>query len=135
MAPALIPELYVSDLKISLSFYCDTLGFDVAYQRAEDKFACLRRGEATLMLEEPVGRIWLVAALERPFGRGLNLQISVANVASLFASCLAVKAEILAPLETRTYRRRDDKVSQTQFVVQDPDGYLIRLAEIRELKG
>ncbi|MEO1659439.1 MAG: VOC family protein [Pseudomonadota bacterium] len=134
MAPALIPELYVSDLKISLSFYCDTLGFEVAYLRAEEKFACLCRGEATLMLEEPVGRTWLAAALQRPFGRGLNLQISVANVASLFASCQAAEAEILAPLETRTYRRRDDKVSQTQFVVQDPDGYLIRLAEIRVLK-
>ena len=133
MTPALLPELYVSDLEISLSFYCDLLGFEVAYQRPHEKFACRRREGARLMLEEPIGRPWLAAPLGRPFGRGLNVQIAVTDVRQLHAACQAAGAEIFGSLETRTYQRRDDKVSQTQFVVQDPDGYLIRLAEIRVL--
>ena len=62
------------------------------------------------------------------------VQIAVTDVRQLHAACAAAGAEIFGSLEPRTYQRRDDKVSQTQFVVQDPDGYLIRLAEIRGLK-
>lgn len=84
------------------------------------------------MLEEQGERVWLTGALQKPYGRGVNFQIMVDNVSALFATCLSAGANIYLPLETRAYRRRDEMLSQTQFLVQDPDGYLIRLAEFSE---
>lgn len=130
MAQSLTPELYVTDLETSLAFYCSLLGFEVEYDRPEERFAYLKRSGVSLMLEEPIGRTWLAGPLKRPFGRGMNLQIMVEDVRVLYAACEGVGAAIFLPLETKTYQRRDDTVSQTQFVVQDPDGYLIRLAQI-----
>ena len=129
MAP-LTPELYVSDLDASLDFYCGLLEFEVDYDRPMERFAYLKRGDVSLMLEEPIGRTWLAAPLVPPFGRGMNLQIMVEDVSALYAACEDARASIFLPLETKAYQRRDDTVSQTQFVVQDPDGYLIRLAQI-----
>ena len=134
MTPALVPELYVSDLDASLAFYSEMLGFEIDYTRSDDRFSYLVRGAAALMLEEPIGRTWLAGPLEVPFGRGMNLQIAVEDVRTLYAICERAQVRIILPLETKAYRRRDDKVSQKQFVVQDPDGYLIRLAEIRVLR-
>ena len=131
MAQFLIPELYVTDLDISLDFYCGLLGFEVAYKRPEERFVCLKRSAVSLMLEEPIGRTWLAGPLERPFGRGLNLQIIVEDARALYTACESAGASLFLPLETKAYQRRDDTVSQTQFVVQDPDGYLIRLAQIK----
>nr|WP_306798765.1 VOC family protein [Pectobacterium carotovorum] len=37
----LIPEMIVSDLQKSLAFYCHVLGFQIEYDRPEDKFAFL----------------------------------------------------------------------------------------------
>ena len=126
----LTPELYVSDLNASLDFYCGLLGFEVDYERLEEGFACLVRGGASLMLEEPIGRTLLAGSLDPPFGRGINLKIIIEDVRALYAACEGTGANIFLPLETKAYQRRDDTVSQTQFVVQDPDGYLIRLAQI-----
>lgn len=129
MSP-LTPELYVSNLEISLDFYCRLLGFEVDYDRPPERFACLSRGAVSIMLEEPIGRTWTDGSLEPPFGRGMNLQIMVEDVRVLYAACEGAGASIFLPLETKAYQRRDDTVPQTQFVVQDPDGYLIRLAQI-----
>jgi len=129
MAMSLTPELYVTNLNASLDFYCGLIGFEVDYDRPEERFACLKRGAVSLMLEEPIGRTWLTGPLEPPFGRGMNLQVMVEDLRALYAACESAGANIFLPLETKAYQRRDDTVSQTQFVVQDPDGYLIRLAQ------
>ncbi|WP_412071743.1 VOC family protein, partial [Pseudomonas sp. 2023EL-01195] len=69
---ALVPELLVVDFARSLDFYCRVLGFDVAYQRPEHRFAYLRFGEAQLMLEEDDGEAseWRVGGPRRPSPRG-----------------------------------------------------------------
>ena len=72
----LVPELKVSDLGASRAFYVDALGFEVAYERPEERFVYLDRAGAELMLEEIQSNDRVeVAPLERPFGRGVNLQI------------------------------------------------------------
>lgn len=48
----LTPELCCSNIKISLTFYIEILGFTIQYQRIEDKFAKLERQGARIMLEE-----------------------------------------------------------------------------------
>ena len=101
MTAALVPELYVSNLARSRGFYCGLLGFQMVYERPAEKFVCLRRGEAELMLEEPNGRTWLTGPLEPPFGRGMHLQIQVKNVEALYSACLAAEASIFMLLETK----------------------------------
>jgi catechol 2,3-dioxygenase-like lactoylglutathione lyase family enzyme len=47
----LVPELLVSDIGASIEFWCDRLGFAIAYRRPEEKFIYLERPEgAQLML-------------------------------------------------------------------------------------
>jgi catechol 2,3-dioxygenase-like lactoylglutathione lyase family enzyme len=125
--PALIPELICSDLMRSVLFYIDVLGFELAYQRTEDKFAYLTLGEAHLMLEQAdTGRKFLIGPLERPYGRGMNLQIRVDNVVSLYAGVTTDGAPITLELEEKWYRIGDELAGNRQFVVEDPDGYLLR---------
>jgi hypothetical protein len=47
----LVPELLVSDIGTSIEFWCNRLGFAIAYQRPEEKFIYLERAEgAQIML-------------------------------------------------------------------------------------
>ncbi|HEY1783772.1 MAG TPA: VOC family protein [Roseiarcus sp.] len=126
--PPVVPELDVADLARSLSFYVDILGFRVRIERPEERFAYLTRGPIHLMLEqaEGPGRRFRTAPLEYPFGRGINLQIEVPDVDHLHTETLRAGAAIHIPLEERWYRRGDEEVGNRQFVVIDPDGYLLR---------
>ncbi len=127
-APPVVPELDVADLARSLSFYVDILGFSVRIERPEEQFAYLTRGPVHLMLEQAdgPGRRFRTAPLEYPFGRGMNLQIEVPDVDQLHVQALRAGAAIHIPLEERWYRRGDDEAGHRQFVVIDPDGYLLR---------
>lgn len=127
----LVPELYVSDIDRSRRFYTGVLGFAVLYDRPEERFAYLVRESAALMLEQPgdPARTWLAGPLEPPYGRGINLQIEVAEIGPLHAAVLAAEAPLLLPLEERWYRRDSVLLGQRQFVVQDPDGYLLRFCQ------
>lgn len=127
MPPKLVPELEVSSLDDSLRFYVELAGFRVLYGRPEEGFAFLDRDGAQLMLEEAEGpgRRFHKAALERPFGRGVNFQIQVDDVDALWAR-MRNAAPITLPYEERWYRRDDDELGHNQFVVADPDGYLLR---------
>ena len=126
--PPVVPELDVADLARSVSFYVDVLGFSVRIERPEELFAYLTRGPVHLMLEQAdgPGRRFRTAPLEYPFGRGMNLQIEVPDVDHLHAQALRAGAPIYIPLEERWYRRADEKAGLRQFVVIDPDGYLLR---------
>ena len=126
----LVPEFYVSDIGLSRAFYTDVLGFDVAFERPEDGFVYLAREEAELMLDAiETGRTWLTAPLETPFGRGVNLQIWTEEVASLYRCVEAANATVFLPLEEKCYRIGEMHGGNKQFVVQDPDGYLLRFAQ------
>ena len=80
------------------------------------------------MLEEATGpgRRFRTAPLERPFGRGVNLQINVKDVDDLRRRVLASNLTIIHDMEDRWYRRGDAERGNRQFVVADPDGYLLR---------
>ncbi|WP_144712038.1 VOC family protein [Curtobacterium pusillum] len=127
LAPALVPELLVADLDRSIGFWCGLCGFDVSYERAEERFAYIVLGTAHLMLEQAgVGRNWVTGPLERPLGRGVNFQISVADAGALAAVLERAGVELFMALETKWYRVGGDDVGVQQFLVQDPDGYLVR---------
>ena len=124
-APRLVPELIVSDLAQSLVFY-ESLGFAVLYERPEERFAYLDREGAHLMLQEPVGRVFLAGELDAPFGRGVNFQIEAPDADALYDGARTLGAPVYLPIEEHWYRRGDREVGSRQFIVSDPDGYLLR---------
>ncbi len=128
--PKLVPELDVTDLAASLAFYVEVLGFSVRYERSHERFAFLERQGAEIMLEAAAGpgRRFRTGLLERPFGRGVNLQIETTDVDALFAG-LRPPGVIVIPMEERWYRAGEVEVGNRQFVVADPDGYLLRFFE------
>jgi hypothetical protein len=48
----LTPEMCCSDIKKSLQFYTETLGFSVQYERPEDGFAMLERQGSRIMTDQ-----------------------------------------------------------------------------------
>jgi catechol 2,3-dioxygenase-like lactoylglutathione lyase family enzyme len=126
--PRLIPELDVSDLDEALAFYVGVLGASVRYARPGERFAYVDMEGVHLMLEDAAGpgRRFRTAPLERPFGRGMNLQIEVADARSIHRSVEAAGYEPLVPMEERWYRAETVERGNLQFVVADPDGYLLR---------
>lgn len=130
-SPRLVPELDASDLDASLIFYVEICGFEIRYQRAEERFVYLDLAGAELMLQaaDGPGRRFHTAPLERPFGRGINLQIEVDDVGRLHERAIDHGCPIVVPLEEQWYRTSDGHVGNRQFVVEDPDGYLLRFFE------
>lgn len=127
---ALVPELYIRDIAISRAFYVDTLGFEILFERPEDGFLYLVREGAELMLDTiDIGRSWLTAPVELPYGRGMSLQIWASDVSALYARVKAGNAPIFLELEEKWYRRDGAHFGNRQFLVQDPDGYLLRFAQ------
>jgi len=123
----LVPELYVKDINKTRQFYVGVLGFEVLYERLEDKFIYTQRGDTQMMFEElGESRAWITADLVYPHGRGINFQIEVESVDQLYKSVEAEGIKPFLPLEDRWYRKDDVYIGNRQFMVQDPDGYLLR---------
>ncbi|NYI40721.1 bleomycin resistance protein [Demequina lutea] len=126
--PALVPELLVTDTAKSIEFWCGLCGFRINYQRAHEGFAYISRGTAHVMLDQRgVGRDWITAPLERPFGRGINLQVTVPNLEPIIVSLREAGYPLFMAPETKWYRVSDvEEAGVQQFLVADPDGYLVR---------
>jgi catechol 2,3-dioxygenase-like lactoylglutathione lyase family enzyme len=126
----LIPELSVSNLQNSLAFYVNILSFEITYQRAEEGFAFLSYEGVQLMLDEiNQGRTWCTDELVYPLGRGINFQIMVSSVEVVLEKLREQEIDLFLPLEEKWYRRGDKQLGFRQFLVMDPDGYLLRYAE------
>jgi catechol 2,3-dioxygenase-like lactoylglutathione lyase family enzyme len=126
----LVPEFYCTDFARSLNFYVEKLGFNIVYQRPEDKFAYLEREGTRVMLEQlGSSRDWLSGELDYPFGRGVNFQIATRNILKLHASLQQSGHKFFLQLEDKWYRKDDTYLGNRQFMIQDPDGYLLRFAE------
>ncbi|KVN39132.1 aldoketomutase [Burkholderia pyrrocinia] len=135
---ALVPELVCTDLAGSIRFYRDVLGFHIRFERPEDGFAYLEIGRAQLMLEQRSPESWLTGPLEPPFGRGINLQIEVDSLEPILARIRAARVALFVEPRTSWYRQDGIEHGQIEMLVQDPDGYLLRLVEIlpeRPLQG
>ena len=126
-AVALVPELEVSDFARSIQFYVEVLGFSVLYDRIERPFAYLVLGAAHIMIEK--GGTWMTGPLERPFGRGMNFEIKVPDVAAVSARLAAVRWPFFREVEDAWYRRGAEQVGARELVIQDPDGYLLRFSQ------
>ena len=121
---SLIPELSVTNLEESLSFYL-SIGFKIVYRREETKFCFIELEGNQIMLEE-INDNWNVGPLEKPFGRGINISMSVSNIDDIYNRVLDNNLSIFKELETHSYRVDDKMYDDKEFLIQDPDGYLLR---------
>ena len=121
----LTPNLVVSNVERSLAFYRDVLGFAVSAtvpDAAPYVFAAIASGGVEIFLNAPEPVIAEYPAFAgRPIGGTLTLYVEVSGVKGLH-DALAARVPIVTPLEKKFY-------GVTEFMIQDPDGYLITFGE------
>ena len=123
----LVPELSVSNLGKSLEFYTK-LGFRVEYERRESKFAFLSFQGSQIMLEE-VNHHWETGKLEHPFGRGINFQFQVKDINPILTALKKIKQPLKVKTKDNWYRKGKNLLGCREFLVMDPDGYLLRFSQ------
>lgn len=121
----LIPELSVTDIKRTREFYVDVLGFKICYERPEDKFIFVEKDGNQLMLEQVNGN-WNVGELVYPFGRGINFEMTISDTDTVYERIKKAGLKLFREMEVKDYECGNEIVHQKQFLIQDPDGYLLR---------
>ena len=121
---SLIPELSVTNIEKSVEFY-KKIGFKVIYERLENKFCFLELEHNQLIIEE-INDNWNTAILEYPFGRGINISMSVLDIEKMYNNLKDKNIEIFKELECHTYKVNEVIYNDKEFLIQDPDGYLLR---------
>ena len=140
-----VPELYVSDLRASLKFYVDLIGFSIEFDRPEEGFAALELGSSRIMLEQIAsfsssnheemrrGR-WVPKDLQHPCGRGINFEIEVVDVEEVHQRFQERRYPLAVELHEKPYRVGDEICMVRQFLAADPDGYLVRPSQTLQLE-
>jgi catechol 2,3-dioxygenase-like lactoylglutathione lyase family enzyme len=129
----LVPELWCSDFRKSMEFYVDCIGFDVAQQRGQDPHAYLSLNRAQIMIAhwtldgswEP----WHPEALKRPFGRGINFQFMIDDVQRLHDRVRSKGIKPFRDLYESEVWKSHCMDTRRQFMILDPDGYLLRFSQ------
>jgi len=118
----LIPELMVSNFQKSIKFY-NALGFKQEYCRTGFAFLSL---EGSQIMIQQANDTWKTAELVKPFGRGINFQMEVRDVKSILQLAKKNNYPVQYDLQENEYEVLGKKLKQKEFLVEDPDGYLLR---------
>jgi catechol 2,3-dioxygenase-like lactoylglutathione lyase family enzyme len=124
----LVPELKVSHFEKSLTFYTEVLKFRVEFQRPEHQFAFLSYEGCQLMIEQE-NPAWKTGELEYPYGRGINLAMLVDTLDVLLQSLQEHSSPLFVEPAEHWYRQGQTLLGRREFLVMDPDGYLLRFAQ------
>lgn len=125
---ALIPELSVKNIERSKWFYIEILGFQLEYERTNDKFAFLSLNGAQIMIEE-INGYWNTGLLEYPFGRGINFQILTDDIQPIVERLKQNEILLFREPTVSEYKMNETIIKEIEFLVQDPDGYLLRFSQ------
>lgn len=120
----LIPELSVTNINKSLEFY-KNIGFRVVYKREEDKLIFLELEGSQIMIQQNNNN-WNVAVLEYPYGRGINLSIEVKDIEKIYKKVKEHKYKLFLDIETHSYKVEEKIYNDIEFIILDPDGYMLR---------
>ena len=121
----MIPELSVFDIKQTKRFYND-LGFKIEYERPEEKFVFMSFQDSQFMFEQIHDNGWNIGELIYPLGRGINFSIAVDDIEGLYKLVKTLNLEIYRELNRSIYQVNGTEETQTEFLIQDPNGYLLR---------
>jgi catechol 2,3-dioxygenase-like lactoylglutathione lyase family enzyme len=67
----MVSELHVTDLDASLAFWKDIIGFEIAYQRPEERFVYLEHPEGQQIMLCQRHRRFETGPMQWPFGQGV----------------------------------------------------------------
>ena len=121
----MIPELSVFDIEQTKRFYND-LGFKIEYERPEEKFVFMSFQDSQFMFEQIHDNGWNLGELIYPLGRGINFSIAVDDIERLYKLVKTLNLEIYRELNRSIYQVNGTEETQTEFLIQDPNGYLLR---------
>ena len=121
----LIPELSVFDILQTKNFY-EELGFKIEYERQEEKFVFMSFQDSQFMFEQIHDEGWNTGELIYPLGRGINFSIAVDDIENLYTLVKSKKLEIFKRLTKSVYLVNGIEEIQMEFLIQDPNGYLLR---------
>ena len=121
---SLIPELSVSNIENSKEFYLN-IGFEIMYERNEIKFCFIKLEDNQIMLEENNNN-WNTGEMEYPYGRGINISMSINDIDKMYHDLKKKNITFFKELEIHDYRVNDKIYHDKEFLIQDPDGYLLR---------
>ena len=121
----MIPELSVFDIEQTKRFYND-LGFKIEYERPEEKFVFMSFQDSQFMFEQIHDNGWNIGELIYPLGRGINFSIAVDDIEGLYKLVKSLNLEIYRELNRSIYQVNGTEETQTEFLIQDPNGYLLR---------
>ena len=121
----LIPELSVFDILQTKNFY-EELGFKIEYERQEEKFVFMSFQDSQFMFEQIHDEGWNIGELIYPLGRGINFSIAVDDIENLYTLVKSKRLEIYKKLTKSVYLVNGIEEIQMEFLIQDPNGYLLR---------
>ena len=121
----LIPELSVFDILQTKNFY-EELGFKIEYERREEKFVFMSFQDSQFMFEQIHDEGWSTGELIYPLGRGINFSIAVDDIENLYTLVKSKKLEIYKKPTKSVYLVNGIEEIQMEFLIQDPNGYLLR---------
>ena len=121
----LIPELSVFDIFQTKNLY-EELGFKIEYERQEEKFVFMSFQDSQFMFEQIHDEGWNTGELIYPLGRGINFSIAVDDIENLYTLVKSKKLEIYKKLTKSVYLVNGIEEIQMEFLIQDPNGYLLR---------
>ena len=121
----LIPELSVFDILQTKNFYGE-LGFKIEYERQEEKFVFMSFQDSQFMFEQIHDEGWNTGELIYPLGRGINFSIAVDDIENLYTLVKSKRLEIYKKLTKSVYLVNGIEEIQMEFLIQDPNGYLLR---------
>jgi catechol 2,3-dioxygenase-like lactoylglutathione lyase family enzyme len=122
----LIPELTVFNIEQTRDFYLNILGFKLEYERIEDSFIFISFENSQFMFEQLHDDGWNIGELKYPLGRGINFSIEVKDIDSLYYKVTSHNVTLFRELMTSNYKQGDKIIEQKEFLLQDPNGYLLR---------
>jgi catechol 2,3-dioxygenase-like lactoylglutathione lyase family enzyme len=122
---ALAIELIVSNYERSFAFWTGPMGFAVCYTRPAMKFAYLEHPDGAQMMFYERDGDWETGPLEPPFGRGAIIQLGVSDITEAYNAALAAGIPRYVELREKWRDWGDREGGQREFLVQDPDGYLV----------
>ena len=121
----LIPELSVFDILQTKKFYKE-LGFKIEYERQKEKFIFMSFQDSKFMFEHIHVDGWNTGELSYPLGRGINFSIAFEDVEELYKLVKTLNFEIYRELTRNKYQVNGTEETQIEFLIQDPNGYLLR---------
>ena len=121
----MIPELSVFDIERTKKFYRE-LGFKIEYERSEDKFVFMSFQDSQFMFEQIHDDGWNIGELVYPLGRGINFSIAVDDIEELYKLVNSLNIELYRELTRNIYQVNGIEETQIEFLIQDPNGYLLR---------